>query len=61
MRLLKTTIAVVSLLIVCVVGTATIFAVPRCNCQTSQGRVGVWNEDRTDCQIIECAVDLELE
>lgn len=61
MRKIRLTIAVCCLVVVGAFGTATIFAVPRCTCQTSQGRVGVWNADRTDCGIVECAVDLETE
>jgi hypothetical protein len=61
MRLLKLTIAITSLLVVGFLGTATIFAVPACNCQTTANRKGVWNDGHTDCQIIECATDLELE
>lgn len=61
MRPIRLTIAVCCLFVVGALGTTTMFAVPRCNCKTSQGRVGVWNADRTDCQIIECAVDLEIE
>ena len=61
MRLIKLTIAVCCLVMVGAFGTATIFAVPPCDCKTTAGRKGVWNADRTDCRIIECAEDLDLE